>query len=257
MPDKSVSSNSQKENTDGRVSVDGEKTVPARLILRSAKTGALGTLDKDSGHPYVSFATIATDIYGAPIFLTSDLALHTQNIRHDARISLMVNEPDKPNDPLTLGRTSLIGTANFDVSDAERQRYLHRNPEASGYAQFADFHFFTMNIEMVHYVGGFGRIYQIDPADFLATGQCSDDLGVSEQSIIEHMNADHADVIQLFATKLLGAKEANWQISGCDREGCDLVAEGQVLRLAFENSLESAENARKAFVELAVRARRD
>ena len=256
MSQSSASSKAKKENTNGRETVDGEKTVPARHILRAAKTGALGTIDKDTGHPYVSFATIASDIYGAPIFLTSDLALHTQNIRQDARISLMVHEPNKPNDPLTLGRTSFIGTANFDISEQSISRYLARNPEASGYSQFPDFHFFSMTVEMVHYVGGFGRIYQITPEQFLLSGQCSDDLAVSEQRIIAHMNADHADAVQLYATKLLGADEANWQISGCDAEGCDLVADGQVLRLLFEKPLESAENARKAFVELAERARK-
>ncbi len=232
-----------------------EKAVPARIVLRSAKTGALGTIDQNTGHPYVSYATIATTIYGAPLFLTSDLALHTQNIRKDARISLMVHEAGYSGDPLALGRTSLVGTANFDVSDNERQRYLSRNPEAKGYAEFPDFHFFSMNIEMIHFVGGFGRIYQVEPAAFLTSGQCSDDLVDAEADIIEHMNSDHNDVVQLFATKLLDADPDNWKISGCDVEGCDLVAHGKTLRLAFPKPLESLKNTRHAFVELAERAR--
>lgn len=234
---------------------EAEKAIPARIVLRSAKTGALGTIDQHTGHPYVSYATIATNIYGAPVFLTSDLALHTQNIRKDPRISLMVHEAGYSGDPLALGRTSLVGTANFDISDMERQRYLSRNPEAKGYAEFPDFHFFTMDIEMIHFVGGFGRIYQVNPADFLTTGNCSDDLMDVESGIIEHMNSDHNDVVQLFATKLLSAEPGNWEISGCDMEGCDLIANGKTLRLAFSQPLESAKNTRHAFVELAERAR--
>ncbi len=234
---------------------EAEKAIPARLVLRSAKTGALGTIDQNSGHPYVSYATIATTMYGAPLFLTSDLALHTQNIRKDGRISLMVHESGYSGDPLALGRTSLMGRANFDVSDTERQRYLARNPEARGYAGFADFHFFSMAIESVHFVGGFGRIYAIEPSGFLTAGRSSDDLIGAEADIIEHMNSDHSDAVRLFATKLLGAGPANWEISGCDIEGCDLILEGKTLRLAFFKPLESVKNARQAFVELAERAR--
>ncbi len=252
MPTASASSENVNKTNDN----DGaDKTAAPRLVLRSAKTGALGTIDQNTGHPYVSYATIATSIYGAPIFLTSDLALHTQNIRKDPRISLMVHEAGYSGDPLALGRTSLVGTADFDISAVERQRYLSRNPEAAGYAEFADFHFFSMRIEMIHFVGGFGRIYEVDPAEFLTTGTCSDVLVEAEADIIEHMNSDHNDVIQLFATKLLGADAADWKMSGCDIEGCDLIAGGKTLRLAFSKPLESAKNIRHTFVELAERAR--
>ncbi len=252
MPTASASSENGNNTNDN----DGaDKTAAPRLVLRSAKTGALGTIDQNTGHPYVSYATIATSIYGAPIFLTSDLALHTQNIRKDPRISLMVHEAGYSGDPLALGRTSLVGTADFDISAVERQRYLSRNPEAAGYAEFADFHFFSMRIEMIHFVGGFGRIYEVDPAEFLTTGTCSDVLVEAEADIIEHMNSDHNDVIQLFATKLLGADAADWKMSGCDIEGCDLIAGGKTLRLAFSIPLESATTIRHSFVELAERAR--
>jgi len=259
MPDTAASSllgDDTKDNqTAAPVGTEAEKAIPARLVLRSAKTGALGTIDQNAGHPYVSYATIATNTYGAPLFLTSDLALHTQNIRKDARISLMVHESGYTGDPLALGRTSLVGTANFDVSDAERERYLNRNPEARGYAEFPDFHFFSMSIEMVHFVGGFGRIYQVDPEAFMLTGRCSDELKQIEAGIIEHMNDDHGDVVQLMATRLMGAPAGNWVISGCDIEGCDLISEGKTLRVSFAEPLEDAQNARHAFVELAERAR--
>ena len=252
MPTASASSENANKTTDND---SADKTVAPRLVLRSAKTGALGTIDQNSGHPYVSYATIATSMYGTPVFLTSDLALHTQNIRKDPRISLMVHEAGYSGDPLALGRTSLVGTADFDISALERQRYLNRNPEAAGYADFADFHFFTMRIEMIHFVGGFGRIYEVDPAEFLTTGKCSDVLVEAEADIIEHMNSDHNDVVQLFATKLLGADAGDWKMSGCDIEGCDLVAGGKTLRLAFSKPLESANKVRHIFVELAERAR--
>jgi len=173
MPVTPLASANENTKNDTDKASEAELAVPARFILRAAKTGALGTIDQNTGHPYVSYVTIATSMYGAPVFLTSDLALHTQNIRQDPRISLMVHEGGYSGDPLALGRTSLIGTANFDISAVERQRYLERNPEAAGYADFPDFHFFSMDIEMVHFVGGFGRIYQVDPSEFLTTATIS------------------------------------------------------------------------------------
>ena len=255
MPDAIPSSANKNSANDNAKADEAEKAAAPRLVLRSAKTAALGTIDQNTGHPYVSYATIATNMYGAPLFLTSDLALHSQNVAKDPRISLMVHESGYSGDPLALGRTSLIGTANFNISSAERQRYLARNPEAAGYADFADFHFFSMKIEKVHFVGGFGRIYQVDPVEFLTTGSCSDELVEIEADIIEHMNSDHGDAVQLFATKLLGAEADDWKISGCDIEGCDLIAAGKTLRLAFPQPLQSAKNTRHAFVELAERAR--
>jgi putative heme iron utilization protein len=108
---------------------------------------------------------------------------------------------------------------------------------------------------MIHFVGGFGRIYPVKPSDFLLTEKCSDDLVDIEADIIEHMNSDHNDAVQLFATKLLGARADNWKVSGCDAEGCDLIANGKTLRLAFTKPLVSIKEARHAFVELAVLAR--
>ena len=61
-----------------------------------------------SGDPYCSLVNVATAIDGAPLFLLSNLALHTKNILADARVSLMLDER-KEGDPLEGARVMLMG----------------------------------------------------------------------------------------------------------------------------------------------------
>ena len=59
------------------------------------------------GYPYSSLVTTA--LYrGAPIFLVSGLAEHTQNLRADPRASLLLTENGDAS-PLALGRVTLVG----------------------------------------------------------------------------------------------------------------------------------------------------
>ena len=57
----------------------------ARLLLRRARTAALGTRNREPEGPYVSLVNIATDGQGHPVIFISRLAWHTRNIEADAR----------------------------------------------------------------------------------------------------------------------------------------------------------------------------
>jgi heme oxygenase (biliverdin-IX-beta and delta-forming) len=75
---------------------------------------------------------------------------------------------------------------------------------------------------------------------------------------VSHMNADHADAIALYATKLLGAAcsahvsdmNGAWRMSGIDPEGCDLVLGARALRLPFGSRIATAAEARAELVRL-------
>jgi heme iron utilization protein len=69
------------------------------------------------------------------------------------------------------------------------------------------------------------------------------------------MNEDHADAVRLYATKLLGAEDAAWRLSGLDPEGLDLVLGEATLRLPFPARVTSAAELRKTVVGLAQEAR--
>src|SRR5688572_32198821 len=79
-------------------------------LLRTIRAGALATLDHESGFPFVSLVTIATDHDGSPILLLSRLAAHTVNLEHEARASILLAQGGK-GDPLAHPRLSVLGRA--------------------------------------------------------------------------------------------------------------------------------------------------
>jgi putative heme iron utilization protein len=83
---------------------------------------------------------------------------------------------------------------------------------------------------------------------------CSD-LLEAEPDVIEHMNADHREAMNLYATRLLGAEAADWRCTGCDPDGIDLQAGAQTLRLDFPSRVTSPGELRKMLVKLADEAR--
>ena len=55
----------------------------AKQLLRTVRSGALGTLASEGGFPFASLTTVATDHDGAPILLLSGLSAHTRNLATD------------------------------------------------------------------------------------------------------------------------------------------------------------------------------
>jgi hypothetical protein len=226
-----------------------------RDLLRRGLKGALATLDRTSGHPYASLVTIATEPDATPLILISRLALHTQNLLADGRASLMIDGTNSVGDPLAGGRVTIVGRAETTQNPTSRARFLARHPHAAGYVDFPDFAFYRLAIERAHFIGGFGRIVDLSPADILVDLEAADTLIAAEGDIIAHMNEDHADALRLYATSLLGARDGDWRMIGIDPLGMDMVLDGEALRLAFESRITSPDAARKELVRLVGLAR--
>jgi len=226
----------------------------AKKLLREARSGALATLMTGSGDPYCSLVNIATAADGAPILLISRLAVHTKNILADPRGSLMLDER-KEGDPLEGARVMLMGTAAASADPDLRRRYLLRQPEAAGFADFADFAFYRFEVKRAHLVAGFGRIVDLGPADILVSLQDAEPLVQAETDILDHMNKDHADAVRLYATKLLGARDGDWQCVGCDPEGLELQLGRTALRLPFPQRVTSPGVLRQMLKQMAEQAR--
>ncbi|HEY5965691.1 MAG TPA: DUF2470 domain-containing protein, partial [Xanthobacteraceae bacterium] len=77
----------------------------------------------------------------------------------------------------------------------------------------------------------------------------------AEQGAIEHMNEDHREAMNLYATRLLGAEPAEWCCTGCDPDGIDMQAGSATLRLDFPARVTSGLELRKMLVRLAGEAR--
>jgi heme iron utilization protein len=229
----------------------------ARSLLRRSRQGALATLMAGSGDPYCSLVNVASHGDGSPILLISRLALHTQNILADPRVSLMLDERAQ-GDPLEGSRIMLAGRAEQASGDAAailRRRYLSAHPSAEAYVDFKDFSFFRIRPAGAHLVAGFGRIVDLEPERFLTDMSDAAALLDAEPGAIEHMNADHREAMNLYATKLLGAEPADWGCTGCDPDGIDMQAGPTTLRLDFPERVTGPGELRKMLVRLAGEAR--
>lgn len=230
-----------------------ETGIAARRLIRSQDRASLATMLAGDGTPYASLVLYATLPDATPVLLLSALAEHTKNLKADPRASLLVDGTAGLADPLTGARVTLVGRLE-EVAEAEaRSRYLARHPSAETYVGFGDFRFYALRMTRAHLVAGFGRIHWIDASAILAA--LTPALVESEAGIIEHMNDDHADALDLYASRLLGRSGNGWRMTGIDAEGCDLRREGETARLDFETHIEDAEAARRELVRLVKQAR--
>lgn len=135
-----------------------------QLIAR-VRTGVLLTLR--NGHPFGSHVpyVLGADWSCAYLHL-SRLALHTQQLLQDPRVSLFLAEPDEPGkNPLALQRLNLQGTAAIlPVAHASyesvKQRYLAKFPQSKMMFGFGDFALWELQMRDAHLVLGFGQAYQ-------------------------------------------------------------------------------------------------
>jgi hypothetical protein len=236
---------------------DFDPSTLARSLLRRSRQGALATLMAGSGDPYCSLVNVASHADASPILLISRLALHTRNILGDSRVSLMLDER-AAGDPLEGARIMLAGRAEEAAGDDAallRRRYLSAHPSAEAFADFKDFSFFRIVPSGAHLVAGFGRIVDLKPEQFSTVIGDATALLEAEQGAIAHMNEDHREAMNLYATKLLGADSADWRCTGCDPDGMDMQADGKTLRLDFPERVTNGTELRKMLVRLAGEAR--
>ena len=240
-----------------RPTTDFDASRLTRSLLRRSRQGALASLMAGSGDPYCSLVNVASHADGSPILLISRLALHTKNILADNRVSLMLDQR-AAGDPLEGARIMLAGRAeeaSGDLAATLRRRYLSAHPSAEAFVDFKDFSFFGIIPSGAHLVAGFGRIIDLTPAQFLTDISDAGELLDAEPGAVEHMNEDHREAMNLYATRLLGAEPGDWSCTGCDPDGMDLQAGMATLRLDFPERVTGGGALRKMLVRLAGEAR--
>lgn len=248
--------------TDDRESAAQEAPgATARGILRRAATASLATniadgTEESPAWPYASLVLAATDHAGRPLLLLSDLAVHTTALKADSRAALLFDATAGLEDPLTGARATVLGRVEAIEDDDLLARFVAHHPGAAGYAGFDDFRLYRMTPERAHLVAGFGRISWIEASALLFDTTDHAALAAAEAGIVEHMNVDHADALEAYATGLLGLGGGAWRMAGIDPEGCDLRRGGQSARLGFNRPIDGPGAARAALVDLAKAARR-
>jgi hypothetical protein len=89
----------------------------------------------------------------------------------DSRASILIDGTGDLADPLQGARVTLHGRAEKVSGEGVKRRFLARHPEAGFYVDFEDFAFWRLALEGAHFIGGFGRIVDLEPADLLDPSQ--------------------------------------------------------------------------------------
>ncbi len=228
----------------------------ARTLMHLGRVGTLSTQSrKQPGFPFGSVMPFGLDGEGRPLFLISQMAMHTQNLQGDPRAALLVMRDPGASDVLGDARVTLMGEATVigdeEVPDA-RERYLKAYPNAKYWVDYDDFAFYRMTVADVYFVGGFGVMGWVAAEDFV--GAEPDPLAEAADGIIRHMNEDHADAMILLAKVHADIEAEEAQMTAVDRLGFHArlkTAEGmRGTRIAFSREVRTTQQTREVLVEM-------
>lgn len=232
-----------------QVSKPGEE---ARRLLLACYDGVLSTLSVTvAGYPFGSVVPFCLDRSGAPVILIADIAQHTRNVRHDPRVSLIVFDRGAP-DLQANGRLTLLADA-APIADDDTDtpaRYYRYFPEARDYHLTHGFQFWRLAPRRLRFIGGFGAIHWLEPAQVISTNPFS---AADEAGMVEHMNADHVDAMRRYCAAAGHplAADSTPRFAGCDDLGFHLQVEGRVLRIPFGTPATTPQDVRRELVALA------
>src|SRR6204780_1596049 len=195
----------------------------AKALLRATRAGTLATIDRNTGHPFASLVNVATDADGSPLILVSRLSTHTANLERDGRASLLLATSGR-GDPVAHPRLTVLGTfapiaRSADAEPSIRRRFLARHPKSELYAGFADFSFWRMPLVSAHLNAGFARAVDLKGEEITTDLSGAEGLLAAEEGAVAHMNEEPPATVRLYVTKLLGAEDGPWRLTGLDSDG--------------------------------------
>ena len=226
-----------------------------RTLVSVCTIATLSTVSrKCSGYPFGSLMPYATDGAGRPIFLISNMAMHTQNIQADHRASLFVGQGGD-GDPLGTARATLVGDVlpiSQDEVGESRQRYLSRFENSRSWVDFKDFCFYRLQPLDIYYIGGFGVMGWVTTEDYRSAK--IDPLAEEAPKIVGHMNSDHVPAMILLARVHASLDATEATMTAVDRLGFHLrlkTADGmRGTRINFLHQVQNSDEARKVLVEM-------
>lgn len=234
-----------------------------RTLVSLNSVATLSTVSrKHAGFPFGSLMPYALDSEGRPLFLISNMAMHTQNLKADSRASLFVAQGAADGDPLGAARATLMGKAE-QVPESEvasaREQYLLQHENSRSWVDFADFSFFRLQPIDLYYVGGFGVMGWVSAEEYVRASP--DPLATAATGIMAHMNADHVDAMILLARTHAKLEAMEATMTSVDRLGFFLrlkTAEGMKgARINYLREVATAQETRKVLVEMVQQAKGD
>ncbi len=225
----------------------------ARRLLLQCYDGVLATISVAvPGYPFGSVVPFCLDRAGHPIILIANIAQHRKNILADRKVSLTVF--DRSADDLqSNGRLTLIADAEPVTSDeaGTMTRYGRYFPESADYHLTHSFEFWRLRLRRIRFIGGFGAIHWLEPAQLMAPPLFD---AAQETSMVEHMNADHQAAMRDYLKPQMGAAEAAAcvpTLAGVDAAGIHVRTARRVYRVEFPQAVATPLEVRAALVALA------
>ena len=199
--------------------------------------------------------TVATDWDGSPLLLLSRLSSHTLNLEADPRASLLLAETGK-GDPLAHPRLTVIGAAP-DATPERRGPLALPGPPPESRALRR----FRRLLVLAARHRGRPPQWRLRPSRFGDRRRPEHgpvggrDAAGAEEGALEHLNADHAEALALYATRLAGAPAGAWRRPASIRRGSTSLAGDRTARLAFPEPVKTPDALRRVLKRLADEAR--
>ena len=221
-------------------------------LYRSNNAAILSTISKKyEGYPFGSFITYVSDKNRTLLMYTSDIAQHTKNLKTNSKACVTIFKLDTEYDKQNSSRLTLMGDLK-DVSEDNieecQERFVKFLPESKKYSSMHDFKFYKLEISRIRWIGGFGDIAWINPKNW------QDDQprwAKDEKMMINHMNDDHANVLQSALHAQHGIKDKKVNMIALSVDGYYVKSNEEIYFISFEAPVFKPLDYRKVLVKQA------
>ena len=221
-------------------------------LYRSNNAAILSTMSKKyEGYPFGSFITYVSDKNRTLLMYTSDIAQHTKNLKTNSKACVTIFKLDTEYDKQNSSRLTLMGDLK-DVSEDSveecQERFVKFLPESKKYSSMHDFKFYKLEISRIRWIGGFGDIAWLNPKNW------QDDQprwAKDEKMMIDHMNDDHANVLQSALHAQHGIKDKKVNMIALSIDGYYVESKEDIYFISFEAPVFKPLDYRKALVKQA------
>ena len=221
-------------------------------LYRSTNAAILSTMSKKyEGYPFGSFITYVSDKNRTLLMYTSDIAQHTKNLKTNSKACVTLFKLDTEYDKQNSSRLTLMGDLkDVPVDDLEecQERFIKFLPESKKYSSMHDFKFYKLAISRIRWIGGFGDIAWLNPKNW------QDDLprwAKNEKMMIDHMNDDHANVLQSALHAQHGIKDKNVSMIALTIDGYYVNSKENLYFISFDAPVFKPIDYRKVLVKQA------
>ena len=222
----------------------------AVTLMRSNNVAVLSTLSKKyDNFPFGSLITYITGQDRSIYIYASDIAEHTKNIHKNSKSCLTIFKIRENEDKQNSSRLSIMG----DFKEIQNQedienckiRFFKFLPESKTYSNMHDFNFYKMKPNKIRWIGGFGEIAWLK--DKFWTSE-NPDWSEDEDSIVNHVNNDHKDVVIATLKGVHDIYDKNVEVLSLSIDGYFLKTKNKILFIPFDNPCISSKQVRDEFI---------